>query len=111
MNDAARVRRVERVGDFDAPVEKQIERNGIARDAMLERRAFEKLHGDVRLSNFTRSFADLVDGANVGMIERRGGAGFALEAFEGLFVARNALGKKFQRDEAAKARVFSFVDN
>src|SRR5690348_14101980 len=111
MNDATRVSGVESVGDFDAPVEEQIEGNGISGDAVFERSAFEKLHGDVRLANFTRGLANLVNRADVGMIERGGGAGFTLKAFEGLLVAGDAFRKKFQRDETAEARVFGFVDD
>ncbi len=56
-------------------------------------------------------FADVVDGADVGMVERGGGAGFALEAFEGLRIASEIVGEKFERDEAAEAGVFGFVDD
>ena len=56
-------------------------------------------------------FADVVNGADVGMIERGSGFGFALEAFERLRVVREIVGEEFQGDEAIEARVFGFVDD
>jgi hypothetical protein len=56
-------------------------------------------------------FADFVDGADVGVVEGRGGAGFAAEAFEGERVTREIFGEKFQGDEAAEVSVFGFVDD
>jgi len=55
--------------------------------------------------------ADLVNRADVGMIQRRGGPGFAAEPFEGLRVASDVLRKKFQRNETAELGVFRFVDD
>jgi hypothetical protein len=52
--------------------------------------------------------ADLLDGVerdDVRMIERRGGAGFALEAREAIGVARKCLGQDLQGDVAMKIRI------
>ena len=46
VDDALGVRRVERVGDLDGEREKQFRLHGRAGDAMLQRHAVEKLHGD-----------------------------------------------------------------
>ena len=72
-----------------------------AGDEMLQRHAVEELHGDEGLLAIL--FADFMDGADVGMIQRRGGSGFAPEAFQGLRVLRDIVGQKFQGDEASKA--------
>ena len=56
-------------------------------------------------------FADVVDGADVGMVQSGSGARFAPEALEGLRIAGDIVGQKFQSDEAAQARVFGFVDD
>jgi len=48
-------------------------------DHVLERGTVEKFHGDEGAAVF---FADVMDGADVRMIQRRGGAGFAFEAFK-----------------------------
>ena len=56
-------------------------------------------------------FADFVDGADVGVIEGGGGAGFAAKALEGLRVVGDFVGEKFQGDEAAEFGVFGFEDH
>ena len=56
-------------------------------------------------------FADVVDGADVGMVESGGGFGFAAKAAEGLGIFGEVVGKKFQSDEAVEARVLSLVDD
>ena len=78
-------------------------------DGVLERHAVEKFHGDEADAAF--AFADFVDGADVVVIERGGGAGFAAEAFERGGIFGDVVGKKFQRDEAAEREVFGFVDD
>ena len=68
-------------------------------DAMLQRHAVEKLHGDEGLAIV---LSDLVDGADVGMIERRGRLRFALKAGERLRIARDFVGQEFQGDETVE---------
>ena len=67
---------------------------------VLEGEAVEIFHGDEGFGR--RIFADFVDGADVGMVQGGGGAGFAAKAFEGLRVARNVIGQEFEGDEAAE---------
>jgi hypothetical protein len=55
--------------------------------------------------------ANLVDGADIGMIQRRCGAGFPAEAFERLGVLGRILGQKLQSHQPAKFRVLSLVDH
>ena len=59
--------------------------------------AVEKLHRDEGVAAL---FADFVNGADVGMVQRGCGSRLALEAVERLRVARQLLRQKFQRDEA-----------
>ena len=106
VNDALGMRRFEPFGDLDAQFEQQIERKRLAVDAVLERFAFEALHREERLAFV---LADFVDGANVGVIEGRSGARFALESLQRLVVLRQFLGQEFQRDEAAELDVFRLV--
>jgi hypothetical protein len=65
-------------------------------------------HGDER-SAFV--LPDVVDGANVGMVQRGGGLRLALESGQGLWVSGYFFGKELQGDKAAQTRVFSLVDN
>jgi len=53
--------------------------------------------------------ADFVNRADVGMIQGRGGTGFAPEAFEGLTVSGHVIGQEFQRDVTAEVFVFGFI--
>jgi len=54
-------------------------------------------------------FGDLVDDANVGMIEGRGGTSFALEPRKRLRAPQKRLGQELQGHLALKAQVESFV--
>ena len=58
---------------------------------------------------FAFGLIDLIDRADVGMIEGGGGAGLALEAVDGLGIAGELRRKKFEGYEAAKFGVFSLV--
>jgi hypothetical protein len=108
VNDAGVVSSVERVGGVDADFEEAVEFERIRGDDVFESCAIEKFHGD---EGAAVVFADVMDGADVGMVQRAGGAGFAFEAFEGLRIASEIVGEKFESDEAAKTRVFGFVDD
>ena len=70
--------------------------------------AVQKLHGD---EGSAVVFADFVDRADVGMVQRGSGAGLAAKAFERLRIVRDIVRKKFQSDEAAERSVFGFVDD
>src|SRR3954469_5424922 len=102
MDDALLVRRVERIGDLDAGVEQAVEHHRRARDHAVERCALELLHADEPL---TIGFVDLVNGADIRMIERRSRTGFALETFEGSGIPRQLRRKKFESDAAAELEV------
>jgi hypothetical protein len=68
----------------------------------------EILHGDEGMAVL---FIDLVNGADVGMVERGGRAGFALEALQGAGIAGGVFGEKFEGDHAAESHVFSLIDD
>ena len=108
MNDAFGVGGIERVGDLDGQTERDVGLERAAGDAMFQRDPFEEFHGDEGLAIL---LADIVDGADVGVVECGGSLGFALKAGEGLGIAGNLFGEKFEGDEAAEAGVFGFVDN
>ena len=54
---------------------------------------------------------NFVDGANVGMIQRRGGLGFALKAAECLRIFGYVVGQEFERDKAAELDIFGLVNH
>ena len=75
-------------------------------DPVLERLAFQQFHGDEVASAV---LADLVDGADIGVVQGGGGAGFALKTVEcqGIFFR---LGRQeLERDMAAQVDVLGLV--
>ena len=99
MNDAFGVRGVERIGDLDAESRTDVDLQRTCRDAVLQRHAIEKLHGDERAAIL---LADFVDGADVGMIQRRRGARLAPERSSAAGLG-DVVGQELQRDEAAES--------
>ena len=65
----------------------------------MKRFALEVLHRDERLA---LEFAHFIDRANVGMIEHRSGARFALESLARLLVAGQVFREEFQGNEAVE---------
>ena len=72
---------------------------GRASDAVLQRHAVEKLHDNEGLPVL---LPNLVDGADIGMIQRGGGLRLALEAGQGLRVFGDVVGQKLERDKASR---------
>ena len=77
-------------------------------DAVLQGDSVQELHHDERLAFM---LADLVNGADVGMVQGRGSASLAAKAFQRLRILRDFFGQEFQRDEAAELRVFGLVNH
>ncbi len=67
VDDAGGVRRFERVGDLDRERQQLIDLERAPGDAMLQRHPLEELHDEERA---TVLFADIVDSADVGVIQR-----------------------------------------
>ncbi len=76
MSDAFAVRGVERVGDVDGNIEKPCVRQGPPSDQVMERSALEQFHGDEVLS---LKLVNLVNGADMGVVQGGRRASFALE--------------------------------
>jgi hypothetical protein len=108
MNDSLGVGGVQRVGEVDAERKEGFHFQGAPGDVVLQRRAFQKLHGNVR---FSILFADVVDGADVGMIQGRRCLGFALKPGERLWVSCDVFGEELERDETMEASILGFVDD
>ena len=65
MHDALAVRGIQGIGDGEGDVDEDRDLHRAAREPLLERLAFEQLHRDER-----RIGADIVDGADVRVVER-----------------------------------------
>ncbi len=79
MDDALGVRYPERICNLNRQFQHLVEWKWLARNAVLQRFAVEELHRNEVLAVL---LADVVDGANVWMIQGRRGLCFAAEAFE-----------------------------
>ena len=108
MHDALRVSGVERIGQLRAELEHFVERQPAARDAILQRLPVEQLHHHELLAALR---ADVVEGADVRVIEARDHLRFALEALVRVGVGVGLVGQELDRHLAAEARVFRFVDD
>ena len=102
MNDAGPVGRVERVRDVGGHGEEVGDRQCACAQPIFQRLAVEPLHGDERRPCV---LADFIDGADVRMIECRGGPRFATEPFDRGNVGRHHRGQKLQRDLASKRQI------
>ncbi len=92
VNDAFRVRRIQRVRDFDSQRQQKFLRYRAPVNAMLQRHSFQKFHGDKRMPVL---LADIVNGADVGMIQRRGRLRLALKAGQHVRVSRDVWRQEF----------------
>ena len=108
MHDAFGVRGVQRVGDLDGERADCSISIGLAADAMLQRQAFQKLHGDEGLAVL---FADVVDRADVGMIQRGRGLRFALKARQRLRIRATSSGRNFSATKRCRRDVLGLVDH
>ncbi len=85
-----------------------LDRKWLAGDAMFKRRAFHELHGNKRLAVL---LIDLVDGADVGVIQRRSSARLSPKAFESVGNLGEIVRKELERDKPAERSVLSLVHN
>jgi len=108
MHDSFRVSGVERVRNFDGEREHHFQIQRPAGDAVLERHAIQEFHGDESLSIL---LADVVNGADVWMIEGGRRLSLALETPERLRIASYFIGEEFESDEASEASVFRFINH
>ena len=106
VHDALRMGGIQSVGDLDAHVEKLLQVHGAVADAVLQRGALEKLHGNEHLPG---ALADLINRADVRVIQRRRGASLTTEPFEDVGFAGQFRREEFQCGGAAELSVLGFV--
>ena len=108
MDDARRVSHIQRVGNLRPKIHQLVDRDWLALDAVLERRAIEILHHDVLAALV---FSNVVDGADIGMVECGRRPRLAPEPLQCLRILRQFVRQKLQRDAAPQAQVFRLIDN
>ena len=107
MDDAGGVRAGEGVRDRDRHPQELIETHSLARDRVAQRLARHVLHDDEVDSVHG---VDLVDGHDVGMVERGSGPGFLDEAPPAAFVRHAVGGKDLDGDVPTQAWVAGAID-
>ena len=108
MHNATRMSCVERISDINSRCHEQIEFKRLAADQMLQGFAFEVLHHD---EGATVVLTNVVNRANVRMIQAGRRLCFAAEAAEQVLVSSDIFWKKFERNEAAQAGVFGLENH
>src|ERR1035441_3596993 len=99
---------VERIRNLDGQRENQFGFHRSPRNAVLQRQPVQKLHGDERL---LATLADVVNGADVGMIESGGSTSFTSETFQYLRVSGNVIRQELERNETTEFGVLRLVDH
>jgi hypothetical protein len=99
VHDALGVSRVERIGDLDTQRDHGFNVQWPTRNAMLQRQSVQKLHDDEGLPVLV---INLVNSADVGMIQSGGGFGFALKTAERLRVFGYLVGQELEGNERAE---------
>ena len=68
MHNSFGVRRIQRIGNLNRQRKQRLGLHRSPRNAMLQRHAIQKLHGDKRVPVF---FANVINRANIRMVQRR----------------------------------------
>ncbi len=110
MYDAFAVRGIKRIGDLDGVFEQLFERKCARQQAVLQGLAAQHFHDDELLA-LIFVLGNLVDGADVGMVQSRRGPGFTAKTLQGLGIASQIPGEKFERDAASEVKVLSLVND
>ncbi len=106
MDDARPMRLVQRVGDLDGVTEALVEWQLTPAKPRSQGLAFEIRHDEECRAGLV---ADIVERADVRMIELRERPRVALEALAELRVAGKGIAQELERDDAAEARVAGLV--
>src|SRR4029077_20525359 len=102
MNDALDVGGIERFCNLNCQRENRLDLHGTPGNTVLQRHPVQKLHSDKRL---TVLLTNVVNRADVGMVEGRCSLGFAVEAFQRLAILGNIWREKLESYKAVKSCV------
>src|SRR6202022_4406942 len=108
VDDALRVSRIEGIGDLEGDLQQPLQFDWASSDEMLESRAVQIFHGDEGAASL---LADVVNNADVGMVESGRSLGFTLKAGQSMRVSRDFIWQKLERNETVQPRIFGLVDD
>ena len=107
MGDPVAVRLVERVGDLHGDFQRLVQRERSLFESGRERLPVEVRHDD---EMGAAGFTDVVDAADVRMVERRDRPRFPFEPLPQIGIAGDVWLQHLDRDAAIEPRVARFVD-
>src|SRR5688572_24329688 len=108
MNDASPVRGVQPTGECDGHVDERSVLEWSAVETISQRLALQQLHDDEPRT--IRTLADVVNGADVGMVERRNRPRLAFETLKRLAVGSERLGEHFERHNPVQPHVVGTIN-
>ena len=108
VDDSSRVSRVKCISQLNSQIHDLFDVEGPALDHVLERFAFEQLHGNEMAAVF---FVDFMDRADIGVVKRGRCKCFPPKSFASGRIFFQFFRKELQRDVAAKLQILGFVDN
>src|SRR3984885_2141543 len=108
VDDSLGVRRIKAVCDLNCGLQQFRYFDWLCGDAVFKGLTLQQLH---RYEWAAFIFSNVVNRADVGVIERRRSPRFTAESLDRLGVLGNVIWKEFQRDIATQARVLGLVDH
>src|SRR6266852_2956574 len=99
---------VQSIGDLDSQIEHRLDFQRLATDLAPEGLPLQQFHGD---EGSSLGLVNLVDGADVRMIQGRGSLGFALKTAECLRVFGYVIGQELESNKPAEFYVLSLVNH
>ena len=108
MHNASRMSFVEGIGNLDRPLKDLLDGGRLGLQNMPESFPLEQFHGNEGLAFM---LANLVDSADIRVIQRRRSTGFPLKAIERLLVFQRIWREKLQGDEATEGCVLGLVND
>jgi hypothetical protein len=108
MYDSFGVGSIQRIRNLDGQRQNQLGFHGTPTDAMLQRCAVQKLHGDKGSSVL---IINLVDGADIGVVQGGRSLRFALESGQSLHILFDLVRQELQGDKAVQLYVLGLVNH
>ncbi len=108
VDDSRAMRCLQRIGNLDGQLEQRVQRQRSRADPLLQRRPLEILHHDERPPVL---LADVVDRADIRVIQRGGRPRFAREPGQRCWILRELRRDELERHRAVQPRVFGLVDD
>src|SRR5436190_1747933 len=108
MNDAFGMRRINRIRDFNSEIQRFLDAQRTAIVPVFQCLSIEVFHHNERTAVV---LTDIVDRANLRMIERRGRTRLDSKSFERLRILGTLLRQELHRNRTAEADILRFIDN